>query len=303
MSDRSSRGRRESLRSAAAGVLLTADATRKAAAARALKTRWDAGDIHLSADGLAMPNRPARPPRPELLPPGAMPKRGRAGSARTRFAMLHALAHIELNAIDLAVDMAGRWGAEMPAGFAADWIRIADEEAQHFALLQGLLADAGGAYGDLPAHDGLWAAAEATAHSLEARLVVVPQVLEARGLDVTPPMIARFRAAGDEAAASVLERILADEITHVEAGNRWFRQLCAESVPEPALRFRELVRTHFRGPVKPPFNDSARSRAGLTTDWYSALGTGESGSKPVSTEEDGDCSPENSGLPVKREQP
>lgn len=268
-----------SLREAAVRVLLTADAADKAAAAQALRARWDAGLIRLSADGPEMPRRPARPARPELLPPGAMPKRGRAGSARSRFAMLHALAHIELNAIDLAVDMAGRWGTGMPPAFASDWLKVADDEARHFGLLAGLLAEAGGAYGDLPAHDGLWEAAEATHGSLEARLAIVPQVLEARGLDVTPAMIARFRAAGDEAAAAVLELILADEVTHVEAGNRWFRKLCAESVSEPAKRFRELVRAYFRGPVKPPFNDSARSRAGLTTDWYSALGTGDSPSK------------------------
>ena len=271
---------RESLREAAVGVLLTADARQKAAAASALRARWDAGEIRLSTDGPAMPRRPARPPRPALRPPAEMPRRGRAGSPRSRFAMLHALAHIELNAIDLAADMAGRWGADMPPDFTSDWVRIADEEAQHFLLLCGLLEAAGGDYGDLPAHDGLWESAERTAASLEARLVVVPQVLEARGLDVTPPLIARFRAAGDDDAADVLQRIFNDEITHVEAGNRWFRKLCAESVSEPSERFRDLVRTYFRGPVKPPFNDSARSRAGLTTDWYSALGTGESPSKP-----------------------
>ncbi len=285
---------RESLRAAAVQVLLTAAADEKALAARALKTRWDAGEIRLSADGPAMPNRPARPARPELLRPGAMPKRGRGGSPRARFAMLHALAHIELNAIDLAIDMAGRWGADMPPEFASDWLKVADEEAQHFTLLAELLEDAGGAYGDLPAHDGLWESAELTNDNLEARLVIVPQVLEARGLDVTPALIARFHAVGDVAAATVLERILADEVTHVEAGNRWFRKLCAESVSEPGERFRELVRSHFRGPVKPPFNDSARGKAGLTTDWYTALGTGDEPSKPVSTNDVAHCSSSNS---------
>lgn len=270
----------KTLRAAAVSVLLTANAPEKAAAARELRTRWDAGELQLQGDQPPMPRRPARPDRPMLLPPSAMPKRGRAGSPRTRFAMLHALAHIELNAIDLAVDMAGRWGPGMPPEFTSDWLKVADDEAQHFGLLAGLLADAGGAYGDLPAHDGLWEAAEATHDHLEARLVIVPQVLEARGLDVTPALIARFHTAGDTAAARVLERILADEITHVEAGNRWFRKLCAESVPQPSVRFRELVQIYFRGPVKPPFNDSARSRAGLTTDWYTALGTTESLSKP-----------------------
>lgn len=269
-----------SLRAAAVAALLTAEPAAKAAAACALHADFAAGALSLDAHGPDMPRRPARPDRPALLPPAAMPKRGRAGSPRTRFAMLHALAHIELNAIDLAVDMAGRWGPAMPAAFTADWLRIADEEAQHFGLIAALLAGMGGAYGDLPAHDGLWEAAEATAHDLAARLAIVPQVLEARGLDVTPAMITRFSAAGDMAAVAVLERILADEITHVEAGNRWFRKLCAESVSEPRDRFQDLVRTHFRGPVKPPFNDSARSRAGLTMDWYVPLGTAPAPSKP-----------------------
>ncbi len=227
-----------------------------------------------------MPDRPARPARPELLSPGAMPKRGRAGSARSRFALLHALAHIELNAIDLAIDMAGRWGPAMPAAFTNDWLKVADDEARHFGMLSALLADAGGAYGDLPAHDGLWEAAQATAHDLMARLAVVPQVLEARGLDVTPAMIDRFEAQGDTCTANVLIAILADEIGHVETGNRWFRHLCSESVSDPVLLFRTMVNRFFRGPIKPPFNVSARQQAGLTTDWYTMLGTGSPASKP-----------------------
>ncbi|TPE61061.1 ferritin-like domain-containing protein [Sandaracinobacter neustonicus] len=268
----------QTLREACVAVLLTAGADAKADAARALFARWQAGGIRFSAEGPDVPDRPARPARPELLPPGAMPKRKRAGSPAMRFALLHALAHIEFNAIDLAIDLVARWGAGMPRAFTNDWLRIADEEAQHFALVQGLLRAGGGTYGDLPAHDGLWEAAQLTAHDLEARLALVPQVLEARGLDVTPAMIERFEAMGDEAAAAVLKRILADEIGHVEAGNRWFRELCAESVTEASGRFRQLVTQLFRGSVKPPFNDSARRQAGLTTEWYTALG----GAAPVS---------------------
>ncbi len=270
----------DSLRTAAVTVLLTADAAGKALAARDLRRRWQAGELALSAEGPAMPDRPARPENPRLLPPNAMPKRGRAGSPRARFALLHALAHIELNAIDLATDMAGRWGPDMPPAFTDDWLRIADEEAIHFSMLSGLLAGMGGAYGDLPAHDGLWEAAQATAGDLLSRLAIVPQVLEARGLDVTPPMIARFEAQEDREAAAVLRRILADEITHVEAGNRWFRYLCGESFAEPMGTFRRLVGLHFRGAVKPPFNDSARRQAGLTMDWYVGLGFPDSPSKP-----------------------
>lgn len=270
----------EDLAQACAAALLTADPAAKAQAARDLWQRFAAGEIMVQGSNLAMPDRPARPARPELLPPARMPKRGRAGSPRARFALLHALAHIEFNAIDLAVDMAGRFGPAMPPAFAADWLRIADEEAQHFQLVEGLLADMGGAYGDLPAHDGLWGSALATKHDLLARLAVVPQVLEARGLDVTPAMIQRFEAQQDSAATAVLRRILADEIGHVETGNRWFRTCCNESGKDPIVTFRKLVETHFRGPVKPPFNHSARLQAGLTTDWYGALGTAVTATKP-----------------------
>lgn len=252
-------------------MLGTADPFAKAAAAEAAHAAMAAGRLTLAAAPL--PDRPARPARPELLAPARMPARRKAGSPRARFALLHALAHIELNAINLAADMAGRFGPAMPAAFAADWLRIAAEEAHHFRLLAGLLAAAGGAYGDLPAHDGLWEAAAATAHDLEARLAVVPQVLEARGLDVTPAMIARFEAAGDLAAADVLRRILADEIGHVATGNRWFRWVAGSDPDSARHRFQQAVRAHFRGPLKPPFNDSARIEAGLTPDWYLPLGT------------------------------
>lgn len=268
------------LRQAAVGVLQTADAAAKAAAARRLWRAWERGELHLSTEGPPPPDRPARPARPELLPPARMPKRGRAGSARSRFALLHALAHIELNAIDLAVDIVARWGPGLPPGFTTDWLKVADDEARHFGLLSGLLAREGGVYGDLPAHDGLWNSALETRHDLLARLAVVPQVLEARGLDVTPAMIARFEAQGDDEAAAVLKLILADEVGHVATGNRWFRHLCSESLSEPAATFRHLVSRHFHGMVKPPFNDSARQSAGLTTDWYMGLGGAVSASKP-----------------------
>jgi uncharacterized ferritin-like protein (DUF455 family) len=202
-----------------------------------------------------------------------MPRRRRAGSPQARFALLHALAHIELNAIDLALDIVGRFGAAMPPAFTTDWLQVAAEEALHFLMLERRLRRSGGGYGDLPAHDGLWQAATATAPDLAARLAVVPQVLEARGLDVTPAMIARFEALEDHRTVAVLRRILADEIGHVEVGNRWFRHLARESAREPAAWFRQLVTSHFQGAIKPPFNDSARAHAGLTMDWYISLGS------------------------------
>ncbi len=257
---------------AARDVLLTADPHAKAAAAQALNTRWLDGRVAHADGRQPLPDRPARPARPLLLDPSHMPKRGRAGSPRARFAMLHAVAHIELNAIDLAIDITGRFGAAMPRQFVTDWLHVADEEAQHFGLLADLLEQSGGGYGDLPAHDGLWQSAQATAHSLAARLAIVPQVLEARGLDVTPAMVERFAAVGDTAAAAVLQRILIDEVRHVATGNKWFRHLFHESDTDPVAAFHGLVRAHFRGAVKPPFNDSARLQAGLTPDWYMPLG-------------------------------
>jgi uncharacterized ferritin-like protein (DUF455 family) len=197
-----------------------------------------------------------------------MPKRGRGGSDRGRIAMLHALAHIEYVAIDLAFDLIGRFGAQFPRSFVDDWMRVGGEEAMHFAILARRLRALGATYGDLPAHDGLWEAAEATARDPLARLAVVPMVLEARGLDVTPATIDRFRAAGDNRSARLLERILADEINHVATGVRWFESLCAAQHLSPGPQWRALVAVHFRGRIKPPFNDSARFAAGLTRELY-----------------------------------
>lgn len=251
-------------------VLLTADPQAKVKAARAAARDWRLGRLAWRFD-VAMPDRPARRDRPVLLPPSRMPKRGRAGSPRTRVAMLHALAHIEYVAIDLAVDLVGRFGALFPRAFVDDWMRVAAEEAMHFALIERRLRVFGASYGDLPAHDGLWAAAEATAEDPLARLAIVPMVLEARGLDVTPAMIARFEAAGDARSAMLLRRILSDEIRHVGAGVRWFAQRCAAQRLVPVAHWKMLVAERFGGAIKPPFNDSARRSAGLTQDFYHAI--------------------------------
>ncbi|MEM6848765.1 MAG: ferritin-like domain-containing protein, partial [Pseudomonadota bacterium] len=220
-----------------------------------------------------MPDRPGRPAAPELLPPRAMPRRSLTG-AKGRVAFLHAIAHIELNAMDLAWDIVGRFAGEgMPRSFYDQWTRVAAEEALHFGLLSERMAAFGARYGDLPAHDGLWQAAEATGHDLTARLAVVPLVLEARGLDVTPSMVATFRGADDDATADVLQRIYDDEKGHVYVGAAWFRYLCDRQgrAAEPA--FHALVRKHFRGALKPPFNDRARSEACLTPGFYRPLET------------------------------
>lgn len=255
---------------AARAVLLTPDPHDKRRAARNLARAWRRGELDHRCD-TPMPGRPAWPDRPELLAPNQMPRRRKGGSERGRIAMIHALAHIEFVAIDLAVDLVGRFGGEFPRGFIDDWIGVAADEAMHFALLDRRLRTLGSHYGALPAHAGLWEAAEATSDDALARLAIVPMVLEARGLDVTPATIERFRGGGDEASARILSRIYNDEIRHVSAGTTWFGWLCDKRGFEPATTWQNLVKSRFRGSVKPPFNDSARHDAGLTQEFYAVV--------------------------------
>ena len=256
----------ESIRAA----LLEADPRAKLMACRAVARDWRLGRLAFGFDA-AMPERPGRPAAPELLPPNRMPKRRKGGSERGRMALGHALAHIEFVAIDLALDMAGRFGAEMGPGFVSDFLAVAADEAMHFALLDRHLRRLGSFYGAMPAHDGLWDAARETSHDVAARLAVVPMVLEARALDVTLPTMERVRASGDEAGARILERILDDEIRHVRIGATHFAAICAKRDESVDSMWKALVARHFRGMVKPPFNDSARQAAGLSRDLYAGL--------------------------------
>ena len=204
-----------------------------------------------------------------------MPKRRAFGSPAGRIALLHALAHIELNAIDLGWDIVARFSADdLPRAFFDDWVGVAAEEAAHFELLANRLGDFGARYGDLPAHDGLWEAASATAEDLLARLAVVPLVLEARGLDVTPEMMARLERVGDMPSAEILRRIYRDEIGHVAIGLRWFERLCRARGLAPEEVFRDRVKRCFKGDLKPPFNVEARSAAGFPPHYYEPLATG-----------------------------
>ena len=257
------------LQEAARDVLLTSDAAEKAKAGRLLASAWRDGAL-LLADHLAMPQRPARPERPVLVAPRGVKKRKVTAAREGRIALLHALAHIELNAIDLAADLIGRFGAPERA-FADDWVRVLDEESKHFLLLADRLAALGAGYGDLPAHDGLWQAAEVTAHDLLARLAVVPLVLEARGLDVTPAMIAKLEAAGDADSAAALRVIYDDEIGHVAIGRRCFETAATHRGLPIRETWQALVRQHFRGALKPPFNAAARDAAGLPAAFYLEL--------------------------------
>ena len=259
-----------SLGAAIRAVLETADPRAKAMAARKVARDWRAGRLAFVFD-CPLPDKPSRPQAPELLPPNRMPKRGRGQSERGRIALWHALAHIEFVAIDLALDMAGRFGEGMGQGFVADFLHVAADEAMHFALIERKLRSLGSHYGALPAHDGLWDAAFATRHDVLARLAVVPMVLEARGLDVTPATIERLRAAEDEGGARILERILDDEIAHVRFGAKHFAAACRNRPESPADLWKSLVKSYFRGTLKPPFNDSARATAGLSREFYDAV--------------------------------
>jgi uncharacterized ferritin-like protein (DUF455 family) len=255
------------LGAACLNVLTTAVPNAKVMVARKAARDWRLGRLAHVFDA-EMPDTPSRPALPLLLPPGQIPKRRKGGTEANRIALLHALAHIEFVAIDLAFDLVGRFGAQFPREFTDDWMGVGTDEAMHFVLLDRRLRQLGSHYGSLPAHDGLWESAFETRHDALARLAVVPMVLEARGLDVTPQTVARFEAAGDSVSARILNRIYSDEISHVLAGTKWFEAGCLsrQILPEPYWKM--LVNRHFRGSLKPPFNDSARLSAGLSRDYY-----------------------------------
>lgn len=258
-------------------VLTCPDADRKVALGRAHAATWltsRALGSPLDIGRADPPLRPARPDRPALLDPRDVPKR-KPGSLAGRQAMLHAVAHIELNAVDLHWDVIARFAhLPMPLGFYDDWVRAADDECRHFQMVCDCLRATGIAYGDLPAHAGMWRAAEDTAHDLQARLAVVPMVLEARGLDVTPAMIALFEKASDTAAVTALNVIYSEEVSHVAYGSKWFNWLCGREGTDPKETFHALVRRHFHGLLKPPFNTEKRAEAGLPPDFYWPLTEG-----------------------------
>lgn len=211
---------------------------------------------------------PGRPVRPELVEPISVPRR-RLGSNAGRAALIHAIAHIEFNAINLALDAAYRF-RDMPGEFTLDWLSVAGDEARHFRMLQVRLDELGFSYGDFPAHNGLWEMARVTASSCLARMALVPRVLEARGLDVTPGMISRLASLGDDKTVAILDVILEEEVRHVAIGTRWFRHCCARESRDPLPTFLELLRVHF-GKPRGPFNVDARLLAGFTPEELKAL--------------------------------
>lgn len=260
-------------------ILGTSDAHEKATHTRLLTQKWNDGDIKELGHVVSMPTRPARPVKPELLMPRDMPKRKKGNSDRNRITLIHALSHIELNAIDLAWDIIGRFsnyhnakdGFSLPMEFYEDWLKVADDEAKHFLMLSDRLADFDAKYGDLPAHDGLWESAEKTAHDFAARLAIVPMVLEARGLDVTPHMIDLMKSLNDDKTSNLLQIIHDDEITHVQAGTVWFKKWCEYHDIDQESHFQKLVREYFNALLKRPFNHDSREKAGMIPDWYEPL--------------------------------
>jgi uncharacterized ferritin-like protein (DUF455 family) len=243
----------------------------KIASTFAAAQAFQRGELEVDDDGVAPdPIRmPGRPPKPALVHPRDLPRRG-FGTQVGRAAFVHSIAHIEFNAIDLAWDAVYRFRG-LPERFYADWVGVANDEARHFVMLRDRLRQLGHDYGDFDAHNGLWEMAEKTAHSGLARMALVPRVLEARGLDVTPGMIVKLRALGDDATAEILEVILREEVAHVAAGSRWFRWFCEREGLEPHAEFRRLLGEHAGGQLHGPFNLQARLAAGFDEDELRSL--------------------------------
>jgi uncharacterized ferritin-like protein (DUF455 family) len=256
------------LRGAALEILLECDPIRKMERVRALAANMHPIDARriLAAPGGALPGRPARPLLVDARHLAARPVTTLAGRA----ALIHALTHIEFNAVNLSLDACWRFAA-MPEAFYRDWLRVAGEEAHHFTLLSAHLRVLGHEYGDLPAHNGLWDMVQKTSDDVLARMALVPRTLEARGLDAAPPMREKLAAAGDHQAAAILDILLRDEIGHVAIGNHWYRWLCAQRRLDPVREFEHLSTEYGAPRSRGPFNLEARRQAGFDDDELIAL--------------------------------
>jgi uncharacterized ferritin-like protein (DUF455 family) len=243
-------------------ALMTADCNGKVQQAQALYATWLRNELKPEEGWpVEVIEEPGRPLRPELVPPLDVPRR-KMTTPKGRAALIHALAHIEFNAINLALDAVYRFRG-LPSAYYGDWLKVAAEEALHFQLLRDHLGSLGHDYGDFAAHNGLWEMAMKTAHDPLVRMALVPRVLEARGLDATPAIVEKLRAAGDEKAVAILAIIERDEIGHVAIGNRWYLHLCQERGLEPVDTFRRLLKEFDAPPLKPPFNIEARRKSGF----------------------------------------
>jgi uncharacterized ferritin-like protein (DUF455 family) len=256
------------MRAAALKALELAEPTAKVAAVRALHGQADAA-LDTACQPCPTRTLPGRPQQPILVLPATLPRRSPFTPAG-RAALLHAVAHIEFNAINLALDAVWRFPG-MPEAYYRQWLQVAAEEALHFSLLNEHLSTLGHAYGDFDAHDGLWTMVERTAHDITARMALVPRTLEARGLDATPPMQERLRRAGDLRAVEILGVILRDEVGHVAIGNHWYRWLCERDGLDPVATYEHLARVHRAPQLRGPFNVEARLAAGFTEVEVAAL--------------------------------
>ena len=253
------------LRDRALELLIETDAAAKTAGVAVLADAWRAGAVPLDSAAMLKAGDaviPGRPKRPELVPPRLVGRRSMA-TDEGRAMLVHALAHIEFNAVNLALDAIWRFPG-MPDAYYMDWLRVAAEEAHHFTLLAAHLRTLGWAYGDFPGHDSLWEMVAKTSGDVLARMALVPRTMEARGLDAIPPLRAKLAQAGDEAAAEILDVLLRDEMGHVEIGNRWYFYLCDQRGLEPVATYDALT-VQYKAPVlKGPFNVEARRQAGFT---------------------------------------
>lgn len=252
-----------SLFDALRACLDASDPTGKVALVNETDRAFRSGELNASTAGLVAESirAPGRPALPTLVHPRDLPQRG-LGSVDGRAALLHAITHIEFNAINLALDAAYRF-RDMPPQYYLDWMSVAVDEARHFGLLAQRLDELGFAYGAFEAHNGLWEMAERTADSCLARMALVPRVLEARGLDVTPGMISRLRKLGDNTSADILEIILVEEVRHVAIGSHWFAWCCDRDGLAPEATFIDLIRNVAKGSIRGPFNFPARTAAGF----------------------------------------
>ena len=232
---------------------------------QALNQRWYANelDTETHVHPVRIPS-PGRPPRPRLVNPRNVPKRG-FKSRQGLVKLAHAIAHIEFNAINLALDAVYRF-RDMPRDYYTDWLQIAAEESRHFLLLQQYLQDNDASYGDYDAHNGLWEMALKTDHDVMVRMALVPRVLEARGLDVTPGMILRLEEVGEQSLVDILQVIHKEEIGHVRVGTRWFNYICQQRGLSPRSVFIELLREYMSGGIQGPFDEVSRMEAGFTDE-------------------------------------
>lgn len=243
--------------------LAVGDSSEKVALTQQAVSAWRDGQLDYTAQSIPLPiGEPGRPKAPILVAPRDLPKRS-LSTPVGHAALVHAIAHIEFNAINLALDAVYRF-RDMPREFYSDWLRVAGEEAYHFTLLRSRLTDMGYVYGDFAAHNNLWEMAQETAYDVLVRMALVPRVLEARGLDATPNIMVRLQSVGDKETCAILAIILRDEITHVAIGTHWFHYLCKQRGLDAHTTFRELVARHLRGQIRGPFHREARLQAGFT---------------------------------------